>query len=96
MSLYDNPHHTLSKLFKLSSSTGGNRRLGLDRVPRGIALAGLFDNLLELLGLVHLQQLEQGVEFGKLLLDGSGRGSRAFRLEVVGLGDDGGDGLPRD
>jgi hypothetical protein len=30
-----------------------------------------------------------------LLLDGGGRGSGAFRLEVVGLGDNGGDGLPR-
>lgn len=89
------PYHALGKLFKLSSSTGSNRRLGLDRIPRGIALAGLFDNLLEFLGLVNLQQLEQGVELGKLLLNGGGRGSGAFRLEVVGLGDDGGDGLPR-
>ena len=46
-------------------------------------VAGLLDGLLEVLDLLRLEELDQRVELGELLLDDSGGWRGALGLEVV-------------
>lgn len=59
----------------------------------GLAVTSLVDLLLEVLDLLGLEELDERVELGELLLDDGGGRSGSLGLEVVGRGDDTGNGL---
>jgi hypothetical protein len=84
---------TTSPLGKLAefALVGDGSDLGLDGLLGGLALSSLFDLFLQLPRLLRLERLYERIDLGQLLFDRRS-GSRTG-LEVVGFGDDGGDGL---
>ena len=84
----------LSKLGEFAV-TLGTQALGLgdQSLLSWGTVTGLFDSLLQVLDLLRLEQLNQRVKLGKLLLNDSSGWRSAFGLEVVGGGNDSGNGL---
>lgn len=86
--------YSLGKLGELAVGLVAERldlgdKLGLGR----LAITGGVDLLLKVLDVLGLEELDESVELGELLLNDGGRGRGALGLEVVGRRNDGRDGL---